>query len=173
VPAFPPLPSGAAGSGPLFFVVLDASTALAAIFSDEPLQLKALGLLDELEKAGAVLLAPPLWESETSSNVRLRVQSRKTLPPEDERTSYALLDALPVQIVGDDTRQSARDLAMRFSMVRCYDATYLALAQARGVDVWTADEKLFNTVSGALPWVKFVGHWTAGAAVPTAPTSAP
>lgn len=159
-------------------VVLDASTALAAIFSDEPLHLKALGVLDELERAGALLIAPPLWESEASSNVRLRVQARKTLAPGDELTSYGLLDALPVQIVADETRQSARVLARRFAMVRCYDATYLALAQARGVDVWTADEKLFNTVSGALPWVKFVGNWTAGAAVepfsvPTSPALAP
>lgn len=154
-------------------VAMDASVCIAAIFSDEPLQLKALGLLDELGKAGARFIAPPLWESETSSAVRLRVQIKKTLLPVDEAGAYARLDKLPVEIVTDETRQSARVLAMRFSMVRCYDATYLALAQARGVDVWTADEKLFNTVSGALPWVKFVGHWTAGAAVPTSPTSAP
>jgi predicted nucleic acid-binding protein len=144
-------------------VVLDASAAIASIFSDEPLQLQALGLLDELERAGATLIAPPLWESETSSNVRLRVQIRKTLAPDDEVTSYGLLDALPVQIVSDDTRQLARDLAMQFSMVRCYDATYLALAVARGVTLWTADKRLFNTVSSAMQSVKFVGNWTSGA----------
>lgn len=145
-------------------MVLDASAAIASIFSDEPLQLQALGLLDELERAGATLIAPPLWESETSSNVRLRVQVRKTLAHDDEITSYALLDALPVQIVADETRQRARDLAMQFSMVRCYDATYLALAQARGIELWTADKRLFNTVSLAMPTVKFIGNWTSGAA---------
>ena len=147
-------------------VVLDASTAISAIFSDEPLQAPALGLLGELGRAGARFLAPPLWESETSSAIRLRVQVKKTLLPPDEAGAYALLDALPVEIVADETRLLARALAMRFQTNRVYDATYLALAEARGLDLWTADEKLFNTVSAALPWVKFLGHWTPGAALP-------
>ena len=150
-------------------VAIDASVAIAAIFSDEPLQALALGLLGELGKAGARFLAPPLWESETSSAVRLRVQIKKKLLPADEAGAYVLLDALPVEIVDDATRHSARALAMRFGTNRVYDATYLALADARGLDLWTADEKLFNTVSAALPWVKFLGHWTPGAALPTPP----
>ena len=141
------------------FVAIDASVAIAASFADEPLQASALGLLAALGKAGARFIAPPLWESETSSSIRLRVQIKKTLAPEDEASAHALIDALPIEIVFDETRQLARELATRFAMVRCYDATYLALAQARGVELWTADKKLFNTVSATMPSVKYVGNW--------------
>lgn len=152
--------TGASSHGAPLVVAIDASVAIAASFSDEPLQAQALGLLAELGRAGARFIAPPLWESETSSSVRLRVQIKKTLLPEDEAGAHALLDSLPIEIVADETRQLARELAIRFSMVRCYDATYLALAQARGIELWTADKKLFNTVSAAMPSVKFVGNWT-------------
>ena len=138
---------------------IDASVAIAASFADEPLQASALGLLAALGRAGASFIAPPLWEAETSSCIRLRVQIKKTLAPEDEASAHALIDALPIEIVFDETRQLARELAVRFAMVRCYDATYLALAQARGVELWTADKKLFNTVSAAMPFVKYVGDW--------------
>ncbi len=141
-------------------VAIDASVAIAASFADEPLQACALGLLASLGKAGARFIAPPLWESETSSSIRLRVQIKKTLLPQDEANAHALIDALPIEIVFDETRQLARELAIRFAMVRCYDATYLALAQGRGVELWTVDKKLFYTVSAALPKVKYVGNWT-------------
>lgn len=137
------LPDNLLSDSPL--AVLDASTALSAVFADEPLQFQALGLLDQLDRARTKLIAPPLWQSETSSSVRLRVRNKKTLAPADELRAYGLPDTLPVAIVFDETRQIARALAMRFSMIRCYDATYLALAVARGATLWTADKRLFNT----------------------------
>ena len=34
----------------------------------------------------------------------------------------------------------------------------LALAQLRGCEFWTADERLYNAVSKELEWVKWVGN---------------
>jgi predicted nucleic acid-binding protein len=150
-------------------VVLDASVALSAVFPDEVLNAPALALLLELAERDAVLLAPPLWESETSSAVRLRVAQKKSLAPPLESLVYSLLDALPVQIVHDsNVNARARQLAVFYNRNRVYDSTYLALAQLHGLEFWTADERLFNAVAGqdapkgkTLPFVRFLGDFTA------------
>jgi hypothetical protein len=36
--------------------------------------------------------------------------------------------------------------------------TDLALAQLTNSPFWTADERLYNAVSGSLPWVRWVGN---------------
>ena len=38
-----------------------------------------------------------------------------------------------------------------------YDSSYLALAEQEGVDLITADERLFNSVQKDLPWVRWIG----------------
>jgi predicted nucleic acid-binding protein len=37
-----------------------------------------------------------------------------------------------------------------------YDSSYLALAEQEGVDLITADERLFNSVQKDLPWVRWI-----------------
>ncbi|GIV76846.1 MAG: hypothetical protein KatS3mg050_1240 [Litorilinea sp.] len=53
----------------------------------------------------------------------------------------------------------AWELAKQFNQPRAYDTAYLALAQLHQCDFWTADEKLYNAVKDALPWVKWVGNF--------------
>lgn len=144
-------------------VVLDASIALNATFGDEPLHARARQLLAALNAIGARFIAPPLWESETSSAVRMRVETKKTTAPQDEASAYAFLDALPVEIIhAPQTKQKARDLAIQLGLNRAYDATYLALAVIEGATLWTADERFYNAVAPAFPSVKFLGNWQSG-----------
>lgn len=146
---------------------MDASVALSAVFPDEKLNAQALALLAEWAECGATLVAPPLWESETSSAVRLRVAQKKVLAPPLEALVYSLLDALPVQIVHDpNVLTTARQLAISYGRNRVYDSTYLALAQLHGLEFWTADERLFNAVAGpdapqgqTLSFVRFLGDF--------------
>jgi predicted nucleic acid-binding protein len=42
---------------------------------------------------------------------------------------------------------------------RAYDTAYLALAQLRNCEFWTADKRLFNAVSGELDWVRWLGDY--------------
>jgi predicted nucleic acid-binding protein len=39
-----------------------------------------------------------------------------------------------------------------------YDSSYLALADLEGIDLITADERLFNSVQKDLPWVLWIGN---------------
>lgn len=58
------------------------------------------------------------------------------------------------------------DFASRFAQPAAYDAHYLALAEREGCEYWTADQRLWNTVKAALPWVRWLGNYT-----PASPSS--
>lgn len=153
----------AKSKSPAFIAVVDASLCLAATFSDEKFYALSLDLLTELGDAGAHFMAPPLWESETSSAVRMRVETKKTTTPDEEKEAYAFLDSIPVEIVhSPKTKQRARDLAIQLGLNRAYDATYLALALDEGATLWTADERFYNAAGPSFPSVKFLGNWQSG-----------
>jgi predicted nucleic acid-binding protein len=54
-------------------------------------------------------------------------------------------------------RERAWEIATAFGFATVYDATYLALAELRGCEFWTADERLFNQVTDKLFFVKWLG----------------
>jgi len=53
----------------------------------------------------------------------------------------------------------AYEIATSYGQPRTYDASYAAFAEARGLDLWTADKRFYNAVAAALPFVKFVGNY--------------
>lgn len=72
-----------------------------------------------------------------------------------ERALEAAL-GLPVDLV-DDTHihRRAMILAAQYGLPAAYDAHYLALAEWMNIELWTADEKLINTLKPfKLAWVK-------------------
>jgi predicted nucleic acid-binding protein len=76
------------------------------------------------------------------------------------KAAQMLLNALPVVIVYDPrVRERAREIAEQFNQERVYDATYAALAELRGCEFWTADKAFFDTVSGTLTFIKFIGNY--------------
>ncbi len=157
------MPAKTPSKVPVFVVVVDANITIAATFDDEKFYSLALDLLTELGDAGARFVAPPLWESETSSIVRMRAETKKTTTPDEEIEAYTFLDSIPVEIIhAPQTKQKARDLAIQLGLNRAYDATYLALALDESAQFWTADERFFNLVSPLYPSVKFLGNWKSG-----------
>ncbi len=50
----------------------------------------------------------------------------------------------------------AWELAQQYNRPTAYDASYLALAESAGCELWTADGRLVKAVSGALSWLKTV-----------------
>lgn len=140
-------------------VALDASGAAAFALPDEKHHARAQRLIADLAQQNARLIAPPLFESEADSIIRRRAYLG-TLTPPAGAAALALMDALQVEIVYDPaTRPRAREIAAQNNQVRVYDSTYAALAEARGLELWTADERFYNAVSGALSFVKFIGNY--------------
>lgn len=138
---------------------MDASTAAASVLADGPHHESARLLIAGLSARHIRFIAPPLFESEADSVIRRRVHIG-TLASETGTAAQALMDAFPVEIIQDPGgRLLARQLAERHNLVRVYDATYAALAQRRQCDLWTADERFYNSVRNALPFVRFVGGY--------------
>lgn len=141
--------------------VLDASSAAAFALPDEKQYGAAGASVAALQSQGAVFIAPPLFESEIDGILRRRVYL-ETMTPQAASAALRIVDALQVRIVYNaGTRALARAIAEQLNQIRVYDSTYAALAQARGCDLWTADERFFNSASAALSFVRFVGNFKA------------
>ena len=90
---------------------------------------------------------------------------RGTISPQDEEEALDLLLRLPVQVV--DMRPYHREawrLARELGMTVTYDAHYLLLAQALGVEFWTGDKRLYRAVKDRFGWVRWIGELQGGEA---------
>jgi len=78
------------------------------------------------------------------------------LSPETIRDSLELALSLPINLVGEvGLHQRAREIATQYKLPATYDAHYLALAEGMGIELWTADARLVNTLKPyKLNWVK-------------------
>ncbi len=109
--------------------------------------------------AGQTICAPQLLTYEVASTLRDRVW-RRLLTSQEAASAFQELFALDILVTdppGLGTR--ALELAHHFNRPNAYDSHYLALAEALGCELWTADEQLYNAVKGELGWVRWLGAW--------------
>jgi predicted nucleic acid-binding protein len=121
-------------------VCVDASLAVKVVVT-EPDSDKADALFDEWANEGTLLIAPAFFAVETDSILRQKVMLRKELTPEQAAAAFAKLQTLPIQQISvPEQRRRAWEVATDLGFATVYDATYLALAELRGCEFWTADE---------------------------------
>ena len=139
-------------------VCVDASLALKLVFQETDSS-KARQLWGEWAAQGFLIIAPSLWIYEISSVVRNRVH-RGMLQSDLEFASLETLWKMPVQLLNPSglSRKACR-WARHFNRPAAYDSHYLALAEMAACAFWTADERLFNTVSKELNWVSWLGNY--------------
>ena len=140
-------------------VVVDASLALKWV-EEEPYSIEAWALLRDWQRRRFRMLAPALFAYEATNAIAKRVKRRQlTLEVAKERLA-ALLENGPALEHDTGVNLRALEVMERFSLPSAYDAHYLALAEARQCECWTADERLWNTVKRQLSWVRWVGERT-------------
>lgn len=140
-------------------VCFDASLALAFVLNDEPYHAQAVALITDLAGESARIIAPPIFLCECDSTIRLRVY-KGALSDEDASTARIIIAALAIGIESENAiYDRAFEIARIHNQPRTYDATYAALAESHGLELWTADKRFYNSVSGALPFVKFIGNY--------------
>ena len=140
--------------------VVDANVALNRVVSILPYHAQAVRLVEDLATSKTELVAPAYFPAEVDSALRMAVL-HKAIRAADAPAFHAALDALPVTMIYDPAlRVLARQLADQLGAPRVYDATYVALAQLRGCDLWTADKRLWNGAQNAgLSFVRFLGNY--------------
>lgn len=134
---------------------VDASLALKVLIVEQYTK-EAEQLFVDCAKNRITIIAPSLIIYEMESAVRRYVYTHKITEQAGDK-SLSMIDILPIQIQSHPLmHKKARELAKQFNQVRVYDNAYTALAELRGCDFWTGDEKFYNSVMKKLPFVHFV-----------------
>ena len=134
-------------------ICLDASFILDVVLIT-PVSDKLETMLLDWSQAGIEIIAPPIFESETTSVLRNKL-FRQVLSEEVASLAFNHVRNMPVSILNlPDLQQRAWALAERFNHSRAYDAQYLAVAEHERCEFWTTDKRLYNSVQPSLPWVK-------------------
>ena len=153
---------------------MDASLAIDAIAGETARKARALRFLNICAARGVVLIVPPTFPSEADTAIR-RMIARGQMSAADMPLIFGALDSLPLAMALDATeldavRKRARQIAQELALTPVYDSTYAALAEVRGCDFWTADEKFANaakqlrrqsdgTMAPTLPNVQWIGGY--------------
>ena len=141
-------------------VVIDASLALKWQFDDEEHVAEALALRDGVIISRSLLAyAPTLFPYELINGVVSAVRRKRLDTALGER---ALRNLLSVDI---KLRTPSADKVFASAIgyaLSAYDGSYVALAEDLGAELWTADRRLYDAVSGRLSWVHWVGDYSAG-----------
>lgn len=140
------------------WVVCDSGILIATVL-EETLTAKADRLLAYWGRQDIHLAAPVLLRYEIVAAMRKSVY-RGILTLDDAiRSRDVLLSKTIHLMISDGLLRRAFAVATELNLPTSYDSQYLAVAEQLACDFWTADKKLFNSVSTILPWVKWLGNF--------------
>ena len=136
--------------------MIDASLVLKWYLADEEFGETSLRLLQRYLDDEIELLAPTLLEYEIL-NALVYAQRKGRIEPEN--ISLALEGFFDLGMDLAPVANLFPRILFFCQNYKCsaYDSSYLALAEAEGIDLITADRKLFATVKTDLKWVKWIG----------------
>ncbi|MBI4505055.1 MAG: type II toxin-antitoxin system VapC family toxin [Chloroflexi bacterium] len=139
-------------------VVVDASVAMKWLVLEEFTE-HAQALLDDVQCAEQVLLAPPHFHSEVLNALFQRVRrGDMTAAKADEALAYFL--DVPIRAHGEEVLYApAFAFARSHGLRSVHDSLYVVLAQMVGADLWTDDRTLLKSVGTAAPWVRWIGAY--------------
>jgi predicted nucleic acid-binding protein len=141
-------------------VCVDASVAIKVVVAEAGSD-KADALFHQWASEQTQLIAPVFFEVETDSIIRQKVSLRRELTVAQAQRAFASLKGLPIKTThSPEQRERAWEIAREFEFPTVYDATYLALAELRRCEFWTADEKLFKQVRDKLTFVQWLGNYS-------------
>jgi len=141
-------------------ICVDANLVVAW-YSPEPDREQPVALLDECFRLDVRTIAPDCIFSEVGSAIRRKVY-RGLLEPDEGWVALSLIDTAALDCV--PTRELYADawrIAQTYNLATLYDAYYMALAELRGCDFWTADKRFINSVRG-VPYVRHVADFFPG-----------
>jgi predicted nucleic acid-binding protein len=133
------------------YLVVDASFSVRLILPG-PQRGAFRSRMEQWRQDDYELCAPGLWLYEMTTALCKGAFFGLVTAEEAER-SLPLVYELGVQLIAPDAEQTRRAFTWtrRLNRAAAYDSFYLALAEAMGCELWTADRHLVNAVG--LSWV--------------------
>jgi predicted nucleic acid-binding protein len=142
-------------------VVVDTSIVIKWVLS-EPDTHTAEALLANWSNAKVTVIAPMLLAYEIT-NVLYQNTRRGNITIQKAREALAevlntglILESSPISAIS----KRAIELAAQFNLSATYDAYYLALAEQKDCELWTADTRLYKSVQNKLPWVHTLNEYS-------------
>ena len=135
--------------------VVDASAILKWYLLDEVHGAQALALLQQCTAGELEILAPSLLTYELMNGLVIAGR-RARLDQNTISLSFKGFMSLGVRFYEVSFFAGKMLQYCRLYGRSAYDSSYLALAEQEGVDLITADERLFNRVQKDLPWVRWL-----------------
>lgn len=141
-------------------VVVDTSIALKWVLEEADSN-KADTLLAEWIKKGMLIIAPNLLAYEITNALYRKVRKGEiTLDRAKEALAEISLAEIEFDFSSDFTLSTrAIELANQYNLPATYDSHYLALAERKGCELWTADLRMWNSVKGKLNWVRWMSDY--------------
>jgi predicted nucleic acid-binding protein len=143
-------------------VVVDASIALKWTINEVDSS-TALTLLADWINREIEIHAPSLLSYEVTNALYRRVRKGE-IPFYDARRGLTEIIYKVVEFdfpEEPDFNIRAIELGQLFGLPATYDSHYLALAESKECELWTADLRLWNSVKGKLDWVHWIGDYAA------------
>lgn len=135
-------------------LVLDASFSVPLFVSDARSS-QARVVLQGLVAQGDAFIAPTLWSYEVTSSLQ---KLRHFGHISDAELEYAIdtMASFEISLIHPDHLLIGHAVVWSHRLRRAstYDSFYLALAQDRGCDLWTADSRLAHAVKES--WVRLL-----------------
>lgn len=139
-------------------VCVDANLVLKLVLP-EPDSFRAQTLWDSWASAEVEPVAPPLLVFEGTSVIRKWVHQGLMSPERGDLAFQTFLDLDIDLLYSEGLHPRAWEMAKQFNRPQAHDSHYLALAEILGVELWTADDRLWEAVRDHLPWVKSLGGY--------------
>jgi predicted nucleic acid-binding protein len=136
-------------------VCVDASLVVALLMP-ERFTVPATALWETWVNQDIRIVAPSLLGYEVTSALYRKV-FRGIIAKEDGQSALQQYLALEIETLTlPELHFSATDLARQFNRPNTYDAHYLALSNHLASPLWTADEKLYNSVKERFAFICWV-----------------
>jgi predicted nucleic acid-binding protein len=134
--------------------VLDASFVMA-LFVPHAKEAAAHAVMETLYTAHTTFISPTLWLYEIASTIRkLSFFERITIEQADR--AFQLAEKFEITLIAPTHTlvQRAVTWSQRLKRASAYDSFYLALAEERSCELWTADKRLLNSANTS--WVRLL-----------------
>ncbi len=139
-------------------IVVDASlTVMWAI--PEHYSIQALSLADQWAKGDTRLIAPCLMLTELTNALYKRIL-RGEMELETTIEALRVVMGFGIEIREEPGLHSkALELSWQLRRPNTYDCHYLALGEIYRCDLWTGDERFYNSVRKSFPSVYWIGNY--------------
>lgn len=142
------------------YVVVDSSIMIKWIF-EEPDSKAAKALLARWTDNDFVMIEPPLLACEMANVLHQNADKGEVSIAEAKQT---LIDILELDLEFEVSRLPelsirAIEIARKYALKAVYDAHYVALAERKQCEFWTADARLWKPVRKDLPWVRLLDEF--------------